>query len=332
MSVTSVTVLAFEGVSLFHLTVPDLVFGSRIAPVDFPAFDVRYCAVTPGMVCTDAGLQVRVDQGLDQMAHADIIIVPGWMDPETRPPEVLIDVLQKANETGKLIVGLCQGAFVLGYAGLLNERKATTHWASSKAFARLFPRADFLPDVLYTDEGNIITSAGTVAAIDCCLHLVRLLHGADTANRKARMLVTPPHRHGGQAQYIERPIPQYPCQNRLPGVLEWAAGHLSEPLSVDKLAEIALMSRRSFTRHFREATGLSVIQWLNAQRVARAQQLLETTELSVEQVARECGFGTALSMRLQFGLQLKTSPSDYRRSFRKTEKGAAPTSVVGLTV
>lgn len=187
-----------------------------------------------------------------------------------------------------------------------------------EAFARRFPEASFRPDVLYIEDGNIVTSAGTVAAIDCCLNVVRQRHGADMANRMARMLVTPPHRQGGQAQYIERPVPLFPCQSRLPGVLEWALEHLSEPLSVDALADVARMSRRSFTRYFREATGQSVTQWLNAQRVARAQQLLETTDLPIEHVAHEAGFGTPLSMRQQFAERLGTAPSDYRRSFHES--------------
>lgn len=317
MSITPVAVLAFEGTSLFHLTVPGMVFGASRAPDSSPAYHVRYCAPLPGPIRTDTGLEVGVTEGLDALTEADVIIVPSWNNPEVPAPKLLTDALIQAHASGKLIVGLCLGAFVLGDAGLLDGRQATTHWLARDIFARRFPRAIFRPDVLYVGDGNVVTSAGNIAAIDCCLDLVRAHHGADQANRVARILVTPPHRQGGQAQYIEKPVPLFPCQTRLPGMLEWAVDHLSEELDVDMLAAVAHMSRRSFTRHFRAATGMTVTQWLNTQRVARAQQLLETSDLPVERIAHEVGFATPLSMRQQFAAQIGTAPSDYRRSFRK---------------
>lgn len=210
-----------------------------------------------------------------------------------------------------------------GVDTMRKDREATTHWIARDVFAKRFPRTRFRPDVLYVADGNIITSAGTVAAIDCCLHLVRQRHGADVANRMARMLVTPPHRQGGQAQYIEHPVPQLPSENRLPGVLEWARERLAEPLSLDALAEVARMSRRTFTRRFREATGTTVNKWVNAERVARAQHLLETTEMPTDAIASKAGFGTTLALRQQFSAQLGTSPSSYRRTFCKTQDGEA---------
>lgn len=321
MHPTRIAVLAFEGVSLFHMTVPGLVFGANLAPAGFPAYELYHCSIEPGTIRTDTELEIRIELGLDALEDAAIIVIPGWRDPETLPPAGLVKALHKAHEAGKLIVALCQGAFVLGHAGLLDGRQATTHWVARDAFARQFPQAIFRPDVLYTEDGNIITSAGTIAAIDCCLNLIRSRHGADMANRMARMLVTPPHRQGGQAQYVEKPVPLFPCQSRLPGVLEWAVAHISEPLTVDRLAEVAGMSRRSFTRHFREATGASVTKWLNMQRVARVQQLLETTDLPVERIAGEVGFSTPLSLRQNFIEQLGTAPSDYRRTFRHERTG-----------
>lgn len=322
MSPTRVAVLAFDGVSLFHLTIPGVVFGATAAPPGFPRYDMSYCALAPGRIRSDLGLEIEVLNDLDVMRDADVIIVPAWSDPELRAPAALAEALRRAHARGKLIVGLCLGAFVLGDAGLLDGREATTHWMAREAFARRFPTTNFRPDVLYVEDANIITSAGTVAAIDCCLNLVRERHGADVANRMARMLVTPPHRQGGQAQYIEQPVPQFPCESRLPGVLEWALEHLSDPLTVDTLADVAHMSRRSFTRRFREATGTTVTKWLNAQRVARAQQLLETTELPIEHVVHEVGFGTPLSMRQQFAAHVGTSPSDYRRTFCNTKRAS----------
>lgn len=312
-----VAVLAFDGVSLFHLSVPGMVFGAERVPGGLPPYEVRYCAPTPGRVRTDQGMEIEVPAGLDAMADADIVVVPAWNHPEQVAPVALTDALRQAHARGAQVAGLCLGAFVLGDAGLLDGRRATTHWACRGLFAQRFPQADFHPDVLYVDDGHVITSAGTVAAIDCCLHLVRQRHGADVANRVARMLVTPPHRQGGQAQYIEQPVPSLPSEHRLPGVLEWAREHLSEPLSLDVLAEVARMSRRTFTRRFREATGTTVVQWLVAQRVAKAQQLLETTDMPIERLATEVGFGTALSLRQHFAAQVQTLPSSYRRAFRE---------------
>ena len=311
-----VAVFAFEGVSLFHLSVPGIVFGVEPAPSGLPPYEVRYCTATPGRVRSDQGIEIEVPDGLEVMAKADIVVVPAWSHPEHVAPMALTHALQQANARGAQVVGLCLGAFVLGDAGLLDGRRATTHWACRELFARRFPRTEFHPDVLYVDDGNVITSAGTVAAIDCCLNLVRQRHGADVANRVARMLVTPPHRQGGQAQYIEQPVPILPSESRLPGVLDWAREHLSEPLTLDTLADIARMSRRTFTRRFREATGTTVVKWLALERIARAQQLLETTDMPIERVAAEVGFGTALSLRQYFSGQVGTSPSLYRRAFR----------------
>ena len=317
-----VAVLAFEGVSLFHLSVPGIVFGADRVPGGLPPYEVGYCAPEPGRVRTDQGMEIEVPAGLEAMAAADIVVVPAWNHPEQVAPMALTGALRQAHARGAQVVGLCLGAFVLGDAGLLDGRRATTHWACRGLFARRFPGADFHPDVLYVDDGHVITSAGTVAAIDCCLHLVRQRHGADAANHVARLLVTPPHRQGGQAQYIEQPVPSLPSEHRLPGVMEWAREHLSQPLSLDVLAEVARMSRRTFTRRFREATGTTVVKWLVAERVARAQQLLETTDMPIERLATEVGFGTALSLRQHFAGQMRTSPSSYRRAFREGRQRA----------
>lgn len=320
MSPLRVCVVAYEGVSLFHLSVPAMVLGAGEEGAGGARYEVSYCAAQPGKVRCDQGLTIEVPEGMAPMTQADIVIVPAWSDPEVPAPAELVDGLRQAHARGAMIVGLCLGAFVLGDAGLLDEREATTHWVAREVFARRFPRSHFRPDVLYVEDDNIITSAGTVAAIDCCLHLLRQRHGADVANRIARLLVTPPHRQGGQAQYIEQPVPQLPSESRLPDVLAWARGHLNEALSLDVLAEVAHMSRRTFTRRFREATGTTFIKWLNAERVARAQQLLETTDLPIDCVASQVGFGTTLSLRQQFTAQLGTSPSDYRRSFQAVRK------------
>lgn len=315
MSAMRVAVLAFDNVSLFHLSIPGIVLGAVEAASGKPRYEVTYCAEVPGMVKSDQGISVEVAHGLEIMQASDVIIIPAWSDPSVAASEQLVKALQQADSDGKLIVGLCLGAFVLGDAGLLDGKEATTHWVARDVFAKRFPKAHFRPEVLYVNSDNVLTSAGTVAAIDCCLHLVRQRHGADAANRTAKMLVTPPHRQGGQAQYVEQPVPQLASETRLSDVLTWAQANLSKDLSLDSLADVAMMSRRTFTRRFREATGSTVSKWLNGQRVARAQQLLETTDLPIECIAGEAGFGTSLSLRQQFSAHLGTSPSDYRRMF-----------------
>ncbi|MBD8828302.1 GlxA family transcriptional regulator [Pseudomonas sp. CFBP 13602] len=312
-----VAVLAFNGVSLFHLSVPGMVLGTAQSAPGAPRYEVSYCAELPGMVTSDQGIGLAVAHGLELMEAADVIVIPAWGDQSVIASAELVKALQLADEQGKLIVGLCLGAFVLGDAGLLDGKEATTHWAVRDEFARRFPKACFRPEVLYVSAGNIVTSAGTVAAIDCCLHLVRQRLGADVANRTAKMLVTPPHRQGGQAQYVEHPLSQLSSETHLSEVLAWARMNLASELPLDVLADKAKMSRRTFTRRFREATGGTVSRWLNAERVARAQQLLETTDLPIECIAGEAGFGTPLSLRQQFGAQLGTSPSEYRRMFSR---------------
>jgi transcriptional regulator GlxA family with amidase domain len=317
MTSIRVAVLAFDGVSLFHLSVPGVVLGTAQSAPGEPGYEVSYCAETPGMVSCDQGIGLAVNHGLELMEACDVIVIPAWGGHSIAASARLVKALQIAHAQGKLIVGLCLGAFVLGDAGLLDGKDATTHWAAREEFARRFPEVRFKPEALYVSADNIMTSAGTVAAIDCCLHLIRERLGADVANRTAKMLVTPPHRQGGQAQYIEHPVPQLSSETHLSEVLAWVRMNLASDLSLDVLAGRAKMSRRTFTRRFKESTGSTVTKWLNAERVVRAQELLETTDLAIECVADEVGFGTPLSLRQQFGIHLGTSPSEYRRAFSR---------------
>lgn len=315
MSPHRIAVVAFDHISPFHLAVPCQVFEPRAEP-GLPAFELRVCAAEPGPLRTDAGFSVQPAYGLEGLDGADTVIVPSWRDRDEPAPAALIDALRRAHAAGAQLVGLCLGTFVLADAGLLDGRPATTHWAALETFARRHPQVRLQPDVLYVDDGDVLTSAGTVAGIDCCLHLVRRLHGAEVANRIARRLVVAPHRQGGQTQYIEQPLPTDPGDERLAQVLEWAMTHLDQRLDVDALAARALMSRRTFTRRFRQATGASLGDWLAHQRLARAQRLLETSDLALDRVAAEAGFGSAISLRQRFAATLGTSPSAYRRSFR----------------
>ncbi|MGF6412342.1 helix-turn-helix domain-containing protein [Paraburkholderia sp. MM5482-R1] len=311
-----VAVVAFDRISPFHLSVPCVVFGEDRRGGGVPDFDFRVCAAETGALATTAGFSIAVIHGLEALADAQTIIVPSWRDPAETPPAALLDALRAAHARGALLVGLCLGAFVLAAAGILDGRPASTHWAWADDFARRYPRVRLDADVLYVDDGNVLTSAGTAAGLDCCLHVLRKICGARVANHVARRLVVSPHRQGGQAQYVQQPMPPNPRGDRLSGLLDWVSGNLATPHTLDTLAARALMSRRTFTRRFRLATGTTVGAWLLAQRLARAQQLLESTDGSVEAIAASAGFGSAASLRQHFADAFRTSPSAWRRGFR----------------
>jgi len=311
-----VAVVAFDNISPFHLSVPCVVFGEDRSSGGVPEFDFRVCAAETGALTTTAGFSIAVTHGLEALADADTIIVPSWRNPAETPPAALLDALRAAHARGAQLVGLCLGAFVLAAAGILDDRPASTHWAWADDFARRYPRVRLDPNVLYVDDGNVLTSAGTAAGLDCCLHVMRKLCGAEVANHVARRLVVPPHRQGGQAQYVQQPMPPNVRGDRLSGLLDWVSGNLTLPHTLDTLAGRALMSRRTFTRRFRLATGTTVGAWLLAQRLARAQQLLESTDESVEAIAGIAGFGSTASLRQHFAEAFRTSPSAWRREFR----------------
>jgi transcriptional regulator GlxA family with amidase domain len=313
----TIAVVAFDGISPFHLSVPCMVFGEDRTEAGVPRFRVRVCAPEPGALQTNAGFTLVVPHGLEAIRRAQIVVVPSWRDDGSAAPAALIRALQAAHRRGATVVGLCLGAFVLAQAGLLDGRPATTHWKLAPAFAKQYPEVKLQPEVLYVDDGSVLTSAGTAAGIDCCLHLLRVRYGAETANRAARRMVVAPHRQGGQAQYIEQPVPAVAERDRLAPLLEWLGRHLDTPHELDDLARRALMSRRNFTRRFRESTGTTVGQWVQNQRLALAQRLLETTDQSVERVATGAGFGSAVSLRKRFLSAFKVSPSAYRRQFSR---------------
>jgi transcriptional regulator GlxA family with amidase domain len=313
---TTIAVVAFDGISPFHLSVPCLVFGEDRQAIGVPPFRLVVCAETTGRLRTSVGFGIDIEHDLGALRRAQIVIVPSWRDPAEPVPPALLDALRRAHRRGAQIVGLCLGAFVLAEAGLLDGRTASTHWGYADTFAARYPKVRLDPQVLYVDDGTVLTSAGTAASLDCCLHLLRQRCGAEVANRVARRLVVAPHRDGGQGQFIEQPVPATPRDDRFHALLGWVARHLDRPHSVDTLAERVAMSRRTFTRRFRQATGTTLLQWLLAQRLARARQLLETTDRAVEWIALEAGFGSAVSLRQHFGAALGTSPSRYRSRFR----------------
>ncbi len=317
-SPTTVAVVAFDGISPFHLSVPCLVFGEDRSVIGVPPFRLLVCATQTGRLRTSAGFDIDVAHDLSALRRAQIVIVPSWRDTAEKPPAALLDALRRAHRRGAQIVGLCLGAFVVADAGLLDGRGATTHWAYAGAFAARYPAVRLDPDVLYLDHGDVLTSAGTAASLDCCLHLLRQRCGAEIAHRVARRLVVAPHREGGQAQFIEQPLPTAQRGDKLQALLGWIVQHLDQAHSVDSLASRVAMSRRTFTRRFRQTTGTTLLQWLLSQRLARARRLLETTDRAVEWVALEAGFGSAVSLRQHFAASLGTSPTRYRSQFQSS--------------
>lgn len=310
-----VAVIAFDGITPFHLSVPCLVFGTSISTSSAPLFETVVCADQVGPMQTSAGFAIAAQHDLSVLQDADVVVMPSWHDDFRPAPASLLDSLRSAHERGALVVGLCLGAFPLAEAGLLDGKTVTTHWEAASVLGQRHSKVTVDQDVLYVDEGNVLTSAGVAAGLDCCLYLVRRLYGADIANKLARKVLIAPHRDGGQAQFIERPLPVSNSDGRFAQVLAWIGEHLKEEHSIDVLAERAAMSRRSFTRHFRLATGTSVKQWLLSQRLVHAQRLLETSDASIEVVAQEAGFGNGLSLRQHFRTELRTSPSAYRKLF-----------------
>ncbi|NYT84255.1 helix-turn-helix domain-containing protein [Pollutimonas harenae] len=311
-----VAVIAFDGMSPFHLSVPSLVFGSCRPGPRTPRFQVRVCAAASTSLSTSGGFDIAVKHGLDVAETASIVVVPTWHNDCRQAPLALLETLQRAHARGALVMGLCLGAFPLAQAGLLDGKSATTHWAYAEKLAKQYGKINVNPDVLYVDEGDVLTSAGVAAGLDCCLHLLRRLGGAELANQVARQLIIAPQRQGGQAQFIEQPLPVSNSENRFAEVLQWVASRPQQPHTIDTLAQRAAMSRRSFTRRFREATGVSFKQWLLNQRLAHAQRMLETTNVSIEMVAQQAGFGSALSLRQHFRTVFQTSPMAYRKLFQ----------------
>lgn len=312
-----------QRVSAFDLGVVGEVFGSDRSDEGLPVYDFRVAAVEPPPLVSDAGFSVDTPYVLEELEDADLIAVPAWRvgDP---PPEELLDALRRAVDRGARVMSVCTGAFVLAAAGLLDGRRATTHWRHAQELAARYPAIDVDPNVLFIDGGSVLTSAGTAAGIDLCLHILRKEHGATVANAVARRMVVPPHRDGGQAQFIEAPMVEHNRGDDISVVLDWVQANLDKPFGVDHLARRANMSLRTFNRRFAATTGTAPHRWLINQRVALAQRLLEETELDIEQVAQRTGFGTAATLRQHFARQRGTSPQAYRRQFCHRRASASP--------
>lgn len=301
-----IVALALPDVVAFDLSVPAQIFGHRD---ERDRYDFTVCSEHPGPVPTTTGFSIEAAAGLEALTSADTVIVPGFF-PLDAPPEPVLNALRG---TRARMVSVCTGAFALAAAGLLDGRTATTHWRDANELSQRFPEIDVRPDVLYVDEGEVLTSAGVAAAIDLCLHLYRIDHGADHAARVARRMVVAPHRSGGQAQFVDRPIPE---GTGLAQTCAWVVERLHEPTTVDDMARHAGYAPRTFARHFRAETGMTPLRWLTAQRLLEARRLLEATGMSVDEVARRCGLGTAANLRLHLAREAATTPTAYRTAFR----------------
>ncbi|KJY19775.1 MULTISPECIES: helix-turn-helix domain-containing protein [unclassified Streptomyces] len=314
---TNVAVALLDEVAPFEFGIFCEVFGIDRSDHGLPVYDYAVCAAEDGpLTMSGTGFAFAPAHGPERLESADLICVPAFRNASERTyPEPLLAALHRGVERGARVLSVCSGAYVLGAAGLLDGRRCTTHWMHAPALARRFPRALVDPDVLYVDEGAVITSAGTASGIDACLHLVRQEHGAEVANAVARRMVVPPHRDGGQAQYIQRPLPRTSCDT-VGGVIGWMARHLEEEITVEQLAERAHMSPRTFARRFLQETGTTPYKWVLRQRVLLAQELLESTDDTVDAIAGRCGFGNAAALRHHFLRTLGTTPNAFRRAFR----------------
>ncbi|WP_221348155.1 GlxA family transcriptional regulator [Streptomyces beigongshangae] len=325
-----VVVLALDGLLPFELGIPQRIFGRAVDARGRKLYETVTCSVRPpGPVETDADFSVLVENGPQALATADTVVVPASYELGPVHEEgVLTDELAAALaliRPGTRLVSICTGGYVLAAAGYLDGRPATTHWASAEHFQRLFPKVRVDADVLFIDDGDVLTSAGVAAGIDLCVHIVRRDHGTAVANEVARRTVVPPHRDGGQAQYVRRPVPE-PRSAGTTAARAWALERLHEPIRLRDMAAREAMSVRTFTRRFREEAGISPGQWLTQRRIERARHLLESTDLSMDRVAADAGFGTAQSMRQHLQSTLGVTPTSYRRTFRDPAPAPTPTA------
>ncbi len=316
-----VVVLAYDRLSTFEFGIAVEVFGLPRHDMGPDWYSFAVCAIEPGPLRAIGGFQIMADGGFELLEQADTIVIPGWRGASAEPvPPALIEALRKAHARGARLMSICSGVFALAATGLLSGRRATTHWHYAGELSKAYLEIQVEPDVLYVDEGRLLTSAGSAAGIDLCLHVVRTDFGPEIANRLARRLVVPPHREGGQAQFIERPVPPAREGVRFAPLFDRMRRRLAEEQPVAALAAEAGMSTRTFLRRFKAATGLPPGEWLLGERLIRARELLETTGNSIEDIAGATGFGSAATLRHHFRTRLGTSPAAYRSRFAQSAK------------
>jgi AraC family transcriptional activator FtrA len=312
-----VAALVYDGLCLFEFGIVVEVFGLPRPELDVDWYQFEVCSLDRGPLRVTGGvtgMTLQRGAGLRTLQNAGTVVIPGWRNPDEHPPAALLQAVRAAHARGARLVTICSGVFVLAAAGLLDGRHATTHWRYVERLRTRFPTIHVEPDVLYVDDGDILTSAGSASGLDLCLHIVRKDYGARVANQVARRLVVPPQRDGGQAQYVPAPV-RAEAAGGLARVLEWAQGRLDQPLTVDTLARKATMSTRTFARRFRDETGATPHRWLTHQRLLAAQQRLETSGASIDEIAQAVGLQTAATLRLHFRRALHTTPTAYRHTF-----------------
>src|SRR5215467_2382028 len=321
LMIRNVAVVVLDGFEPFELGVVCEVFGNDRTADGLPGYDFAVVAGEPGPLRSPMGFTLDTPFGLERLEEADLVAVPAITDDlrleRGHHPEPLLAALRRTIARGGRVLSVCTGAFLLGAAGLLDGRRCTTHWRSVSELARCYPAADVDPSVLYVDADPVITSAGTAAGIDACLYLVRKEHGSRVANAIARRMVVPPHRDGGQAQFVDRPIEDPACDT-LGDLVEWMQRNLDRLVTVDQLADLAAMSPRTFARRFVQETGTTPQRWLTGQRILLAQELLEETDETVDVIAERSGFVTAATFRHHFHAWRGTTPAGYRRAFRRS--------------
>lgn len=308
-----VVALIYEHLCLFEFGIVSEIFGLPRPELDVPWYDFQVCSVAANEVTALGGIKVQASKTLRLLDRADTIVLPGWTQGEPSP--LLIKKLINAYERGARLISICSGAFLLGRAGLLDGRRATTHWHNVDRLQAEFPKATVIPDVLYVEDGPILTSAGSAAGIDLGLHIIRSDYGSEVANSVARRLVLPAHRSGGQSQYIAKPVTLE--RTSLSPLLDWVLANLDQPHSVTTLADRAKCSERSLLRRFKDSTGMSPMQWVTEQRIARAKELLETSQHSMNEIVGLTGFNTPETFRHHFRSNVGVAPSNYRRSFNE---------------
>lgn len=313
----NVVAVVIPGVHPFELGIACEVFGIDRSNHGLPVYDFAVAAARPGSVRTHSGFSIMVEHGIERIAAADLVVIPASGDHDRVNPESegLLQALRDTVARGGRVLSMCSGAFLLGEAGLLDGRRCTTHWMYAEKLARRHPAAEVLPDVLYVEDRGVVTGAGTAAGIDACLHIVRQEDGSRVANTIARRMVVPPHREGGQAQYVARPLSAPEC-SQMQATLDWLQDNLGNDVTIEQMAAYAHMSQRTFARKFQQETGTTPYEWLTAQRVLAAQELLEDTELTVDSVATRTGFGSAATLRHHFLKRRGATPQAYRRLFR----------------
>ena len=306
-----IAVLALDSVVAFDLSIPAQIFGHQD---ERHRYSLTVCAEWPGPVATSTGFAIVAERGLAALKRADTVIFPGFENTGAEISPQVLAAVRAADRRGARMVSICTGAFVLAAAGVLDGRRATTHWRHAAELRARYPEVELDPAVLYVDDGRILTSAGVAAGIDLCLHIVARDHGAAAANAIARRMVVAAQRGGGQAQFVERSVPAT-SDDGLGATRTWMLDRLDQPLTVAEMARHAVRSERSFARHFRAETGTTPLRWLHEQRILHARTLLEETDLPIETVATHCGFGTATTLREHFGRAMRTTPTAYRRAF-----------------